>query len=558
MPNTLAYFVLLAYPIVAIVLFRRCSLPVALIWTILAGYLFIPERTFLDLPLIPALDKVSIPGIAAAVMCYVASRRKALFDRNVAGRSKRAPARPAKTTNQDSNLETNPESTLQASPLQASQRAQRHRADLPPRVSKKVPRRAGKLFNICAVVTVFVPFLLYFNNSTPFFVGSRLVRGFSLYDASSFAMASAIMLIPFFLARKYLGAPGAHQALLRALLVGGLTYSLLMLIEVRLSPQLNVWLYGFFPHSFVQHVRDGYRPIVFLEHGLRVGIFICMCFLSSVALWRVSTLQKTGKYLLFAGWLFIILIFSRNLGATLIALLFLPAVAFFGVRGQLLFAAILGGVVLFYPMLRGSGLIPITTISQVATSIDNNRGASLAFRLENEDAVLNRAQQKPLFGWGGMGRWMVYDQETGQRLTVSDGAWIITIGQNGWVGYLARFGLLALPLSLLAYRRRELGLDRATSGLALILAANLVDMIPNSAMVPITWLIAGALVGRYEYRGISTEDAQVAPQRQDQRPARTDPDRDNPRLKGSPSRKPPLPARSGAAMPSSLPLRRPT
>jgi len=34
--------------------------------------------------------------------------------------------------------------------------------------------------------------------------------------------------------------------------------------------------------------------------------------------------------------------------------------------------------------------------------------------------------------------------------------------------------------------------------LALILAVNLVDLLPNATLVPLTWLIAGALLGHAE------------------------------------------------------------
>ena len=75
--------------------------------------------------------------------------------------------------------------------------------------------------------------------------------------------------------------------------------------------------------------------------------------------------------------------------------------------------------------------------------------------------------------------------------------WIITIGSWGWVGYISQFGLLILPTIFLAARRRDLEISYATAGLALMLAANLLDMIPNATLTPLTWLIGGALAGRY-------------------------------------------------------------
>ncbi|MEC9311903.1 MAG: hypothetical protein VYA97_09080, partial [Pseudomonadota bacterium] len=104
--------------------------------------------------------------------------------------------------------------------------------------------------------------------------------------------------------------------------------------------------------------------------------------------------------------------------------------------------------------------------------------------------------------------------EYGQKTSVADGTWIIEIGVRGWVGYLGFFGLLTLPIILLAFRARQLALDGGTAGLMIILAANLVDLIPNSSLVPITWMIAGALAGRYELGGqISPVGDPVPPRR---------------------------------------------
>ncbi len=40
----------------------------------------------------------------------------------------------------------------------------------------------------------------------------------------------------------------------------------------------------------------------------------------------------------------------------------------------------------------------------------------------------------------------------------------------------------------------------ATAGLCLILAANLIDLIPNATLTPITWLVTGAIMGRASMR----------------------------------------------------------
>jgi hypothetical protein len=130
--------------------------------------------------------------------------------------------------------------------------------------------------------------------------------------------------------------------------------------------------------------------------------------------------------------------------------------------------------------------------------VNPDRVGSLAFRLGNEDILMDRARQRPLFGWGGWSRGRVHDEE-GRDLSVTDGRWIIIFGQGGWVRYLAEYGLMTAPILLLAFRRRSKGLEPATVGLALVLAANLVDSIPNGGVHTVTWLLAGALMGRADW-----------------------------------------------------------
>jgi hypothetical protein len=192
-------------------------------------------------------------------------------------------------------------------------------------------------------------------------------------------------------------------------------------------------------------------------------------------------------------WLALTLVLSRNLGATALMLLFAPVILFTPPRMQVLVAVAFAAMVLIFPILRGAGLVPTDTIHAMAQSVSEERAGSLKFRFDHEEALLARASEKPIAGWGSWGRNRIYDPETGRDLSVTDGIWVITIGSFGWFGYLAQFGLLTLPI-LMLWRNRE-WIAPATSGLAIIMAANLVDLIPNSALAPISWLAAGALAG---------------------------------------------------------------
>lgn len=191
------------------------------------------------------------------------------------------------------------------------------------------------------------------------------------------------------------------------------------------------------------------------------------------------------------------LFLSNSLGGLLIALALLPVVLFLTVSVQLLLAGIIAGIVLTYPVLRSADLVPTDRIVSTVQSYDVTRSLSLQFRINNEDELLERANERPLFGWGPYGRNRIYDT-MGRDQSVVDGAWIVVIGQGGWLRYLAEFGLLGMPLILFAIRRRKYNVDQITATLSLVLAANMIDMIPNAGRSPITWLIVGALLGRIE------------------------------------------------------------
>jgi len=445
MPNAFAYLVLFSWPLVALALFGSRPPVQALVWSVVTGYLLLPSGTGVDFPLIPAIDKALVINLAAVLVSFSALQR------------------------------ARREGTWSEAPAAAG--------------------RARWLFAGLVALTLATPLVTTLTNSEPVIAGPRYIPGLSLYDAGSLMMSGGIAIVPFLLGLRFLGTPEAHAALLRALAIAGVAYALLVLFEVRMSPQLHTWVYGFFPHSWLQHVRGGFRPVVFLSHGLWLGMFLCMAVLAACALWRQALREQVAAapWLAAVLWLAVTLVLSKNLGATMLVGLFAPIILFLPVRLQLLAAAGVAGLVLVYPMMRGAGLVPTGAVHSVAAAINEDRAASFKYRLDNEDILLDRANEKPFAGWGSWGRNRVYDPETGRDLSTTDGLWVITIGSWGWFGYLAQFGLLTAPLLLLGLRQSGSGLAQATAGLAVLLAANLLYLIPNSALSSLGWLAAGAL-----------------------------------------------------------------
>lgn len=450
MPNTLASLVLMTWPLVCLVLLKRLPLERGLIWCILGGYLLLPPRVAFDLPLVPAMDKESLPSVSAFLIVVLVLRRR---------------------------MSIWPETPL--------------------------ARVLVTLFLFSTIPTVLSniePAFYYApGSSTP---GPFVLGGLSLHDLFSFTIKQAIILLPFLLGRQFLASDTGLRELLVATMVGGLIYSVPALIEVRLSPQLNTWIYGFFQHSFEQMMRDGgFRPIVFLPHALWLALFLLTAVLSTAALARQAGPTEKARLILATVYLAGVLYLCKSLASQLYAVGFLPVILIANPRTQLKITAMLALIAVTYPVLRNTGLIPLDAILERANEISPARAQSLGYRFENEQILLDRAKDKTWFGWGGWGRNLLHDPENGRVVTIPDGRWIIVFGTYGWAGYIAEMGLLAMPL-LLLWRRTRGGLPPRFSPyaatVAVLLAVTMTDMLLNATLIPLTWMCAGALLGYAE------------------------------------------------------------
>ncbi|RWR08138.1 hypothetical protein [Paenirhodobacter populi] len=524
MPNILAQLVLYSWPLVTWYLFKKMQTGPALVATILLGYLFIPERVGFDPPLLPIVNKHLMPALCALVALMIQERHQAGIKRRAARRN----GGPASSETDTVTIPTGP----------SARKA---------RVPRRRESRIMLFIPVIVGVLILNALMAWMTNQEAIYFSTRVIPGIRPYDIGMLVSAQITAILPLLLGARYLRAPEDQISVLKLLAWCGLFYSVLVIYESRMSPRLNIQLYGFFAHDWIQHLRDGFRPIVFLAHGLRVGIFMAMATLAAAVLARINAGGHRWRWLLLTAWLAGALVMSRNLGATMIAFALLPVILIVPTRLQFLVGAVIAITVLFFPLARGSGLIPAERIVSTISSVNPSRAASLDFRLRNEDALLQRANMKPISGWGGWGRGRIYNAETGRDESITDGVWIIVIGEKGWVGYLGVFGLLCLPAILAAILRKRYALGAAESGLILILCANLIDLIPNSSMTPPIWLIAGALWGRLEQASARSREDRPESGRDRTRTRR--PNRPPERLPGgqapAPQRRvPPYPAKS--------------
>jgi len=458
-PNWLGILVFAAWPIVAAYLYSHRTITEATVWTLLGALLVLPAGASIKFEMIPAIDKNSVPNICTFAGCMFA-----------------------------------------ASPIKQS-------------------RFRFGLCEILLISLIVSPLVTSLLNNDPIYIGGSFFPGVGTYDGISAVISQLILSLSFIVGRRYLQDPKDNAVILRALTVAGLAYSLPMLFEVRMSPQLSSWLYGYLPTtSFVAEMRyGGFRPVVFMGNGLIVAFFMMTCVVASMAHLRVR--KRAVRFAAPSAvtiYLSIILVFCKTAAAIIYGAVLGMLVRFARPETQIRVALLLGCLALSYPLLRATDIIPTKVMVDLARSIDPDRAQSLELRFDQEAALLAHASERFYFGWGRYGRNRIITEESGKDDSVTDGLWIITMGQFGIIGFLAQFGLLVLPIfrafpafKFVQYPHEKIFL----AAIALILAVSAIDQLPNASLSSWTWLLAGSLLGQSEALRAKSRDNFLKPAR---------------------------------------------
>jgi hypothetical protein len=305
---------------------------------------------------------------------------------------------------------------------------------------------------------------------------------------------------PYLLGRVYFGSPRSARDLARALVGGALVYVLPSLWEIRMSPQLHQAFYGYRPFGFDQVIRfGGWRPSVFMQHGLALGFFMAIGALLAYWLWRTGRREKMAG--LPMGWVTLLLtamtLLCKSTGAVLLLAIGIGLLeATRRLRTPwLLVAATLAPAVYCTARIQGWGAD--TAVSLARSALNEERAGSLQFRFENEELLIRKAMRRPWLGWGRYGRSFVYSEE-GVLMTITDSLWVIYLGTSGLLG-LVMIGVLLLG-PVLALLRRFPARSWAqpavapAAALSIVLVLWAIDDLLNAMVTPMYPVAAGALV----------------------------------------------------------------
>jgi hypothetical protein len=285
------------------------------------------------------------------------------------------------------------------------------------------------------------------------------------------------------------------------IVIGSIVYIPFCLYEIRMSPHLNKDIYGYFQNPFNQTRRmGGFRPMVFMNTGLAVGLWMCSGALIAFMCWLGGWPKKLFGLPMW-GWalaLGVTALLCKSAGAVLLMLAAM-AVGVFSKRLRSPVLLLLMAIVpVTYIAARGSGLWDAQELLDIAKSISPDRAQSLGIRIRNETVTVAHGLEMPLFGWGGWGRNRVSIEETGFR-SVVDGLWVIIISQRGLIGLACMLFILLAPVILFTKRFRGLGMWHPWLipglGMCLVLTMFAADSLLNAMLNPIYILASGAVMG---------------------------------------------------------------
>ena len=341
-----------------------------------------------------------------------------------------------------------------------------------------------------------LPILVYM--TSPFM--ASVTNGLGAYDGLSGIYSNIFLFgVPYFLGRIYIRTPDDVKQVAIWMVIAGLILMPMALWESRMSPNLNYYIYGYQAAQFMMSYRlGGYRPTIFMRHGLEVGLWFATS--GAVAFWLWLNAAKSIRIFNFpvsVSAVFVIgtTILSRSLGSIILL---------FGTSCASIFARTIGSrfiliaLVLTPPIYLGSRITQIWSPKPLVSligSFDPERADSLNSRFKQEVNFSEHALKKPLFGWGGYNRFRP-DVETDKEKSV-DGFTTIVLGETGLVGLLSYLGMTTLPglITLLRIKNNEFRSSIWAPPIAITLGISIfsIDMMLNSFFTPVHIFALGVL-----------------------------------------------------------------
>jgi hypothetical protein len=366
-------------------------------------------------------------------------------------------------------------------------------------------------WDIPIIMWCIVPLLSTIANPIPFTTG---LRG-EAYQLLAWG-------VPYLLGRIYFTDTGSLRLAAQALVIAGLCYIPICLVEIETGPKLYAHVYGYLPYQWIGAKRYiGYRPVGFLEGGNQLGIWMATSALIAVWFWakRIVNHIRGIPIAWVAISLFVTTLLCQSGGSVLLLLGLLPFVFVSYKTFPRVMAVVLVTGIFLFAGLRLANVIHLRTMvhqnelaHSVAIFLKKIGRGSLGWRLWQDERHVNIALRKPLLGFGEWDWWRLGDLRPW-------GLWLLTFGMYGSFGLLALESLQLAPVIRVVWfslTRSDIEYLNLRYALAAAILMSAIDNLLNSSMILPLLLIIGGM-GTWESAGkevhVDVESADSTPAR---------------------------------------------
>jgi len=332
-----------------------------------------------------------------------------------------------------------------------------------------------------------VPLLSAIANSRGFAVAARS----ELYQILAWG-------VPYFFGRLYFENTESLRLAAKALVIAGMAYVPLCLMELFTGPQIYAGLYGYQPYRWIGASRYfGFRPIGLMEDGNQLGIWMATSALVAIWLWKRRLVDRVLGIPI--GWVSVVLLLvtlaCQSAGSIVLLLCILP---FLLVRKSYLPRAIIALVLLGVLGLMAlrlanvvslRGLIEQNAVARSGAGFlkDIGRG-SFGWRLSQDEKHVTTALKKPILGSGEWDWWSA-------SVSRPWGLWLLAFGMYGMVGLLALECLQLLPVARIVWspfgRGGAADFDLRGALAAAILMSAIDNLLNGSMILPLLLVVGG-------------------------------------------------------------------
>ncbi|MFN5515885.1 MAG: O-antigen ligase domain-containing protein [Cyanobacteriota bacterium] len=336
---------------------------------------------------------------------------------------------------------------------------------------------------------------------------SSLTNDLGFYDGLNVTLDNiAVWALPYLLGRLYLNSLASMKEAAVILVKGALIYVPFCLWEIKMSPQFHKLVYGANAHrSGISQARRSFglwRPMVFMDHGLLVAMFMFCAALVALWLWQSQAVKEIwGQPIKTHAIILSVTLIAIQSGNTYVYLLVSGAILLLLKlwKTNLPVLLILGGIIFYLSIATTGNFNGDGIVDWIAQNFSAERAQSLGFRFQEEVKLIAHAQQQWFFGWGGWGRNRpeLYLGRKELKIVI-DSLWIITFGNNGVFGLVTLYGAFLAPLTLLLTWRYPPRLwfhpqVAPTIALGLCVVFFLFDSLFNAPVFPGFLLITGGM-----------------------------------------------------------------